>query len=82
MLINNPKELATFVKERRQKLKLNQAAIGKSVGVKQQTVSNLENNPEFARLATLYKVLSSLGLELHLIPKEEALKNSKWSEEW
>lgn len=82
MLINNPQELASFVKERRQRLKLNQATIGKSVGVKQQTISNLESSPELVRLNTLYKILASLGLELHLIPKDEALKSSQWGEEW
>lgn len=83
MLIRSPKELALQIATQRKKLKLSQTTVGKSVGLKQQTVSDFEIKPEVTQLDTLFRILSALNLDLKLVPKdqEETGKN-EWHEEW
>jgi len=85
MLIHNPKELALFVKEYRKKQKLTQGAAGYSVGIKQATVSAFENKPESTKIETLFRILSAVGVELHVNGKDkESIErlNQPWTEEW
>ncbi len=67
------KALALILKDRRKALGINQTTTGERVGVKQDTVSAFENNPDGTKLATLFKLLSSLDLELHIVPKNTPL---------
>lgn len=83
MLTSSPKELALFAMNQRKKLKLSQSDVGKLVGLKQQTVSEFEINPESTRIETLYRILSALNLDVELTTKNE--KNSadeQWNEQW
>lgn len=83
MLIPSPKNLALFVGDQRKKLKLSQARAGDLVGLKQKTLSAFENNPEGSRIETLFRILSAMELEMHLIPKSEAMtKTQKGEPEW
>ncbi len=85
MLIHSPNELVMLVSNQRKKLKLSQADIGQSVGLKQQTISNFEIKPEGTKLETLFNILSALNLDINITPKDENKKTStksKWKEEW
>lgn len=83
MIVHSTVELATFTRDRRQRLRLSQGTVGDRVGLRQETISNFENKPETTQLATLFKILSALDFELHLVPKEESNQGKKgWSEEW
>jgi len=83
MLIHSPKEFALFVNRQRKKLKLSQADIGDSVGLKQTTVSAFENKPESTKLDTLFHILSAANLDLYIFSKDESLeKETKWEHEW
>ncbi|OGT64072.1 MAG: transcriptional regulator [Gammaproteobacteria bacterium RIFCSPHIGHO2_12_FULL_45_9] len=83
MLIRSPKELALLVVNQRKKLRLSQAAVGKLVGLKQQTISDFENNPEGTKLNTLFHILSAVQLDIKAIGKDETIiANTKWKEEW
>lgn len=83
MLIHSPKELAMLVANQRKKLKLSQAAVGKLVGLKQQTISDFENNPEGTKLNTLFHILSAVQLDLNAHAKNEpATTKTPWKEEW
>jgi len=64
-----------------EKNKLTQTDVGKLVGLKQQTISEFENNPEGTKLSTLFRILSAIKLELYLSEKNKPLK-SAWKEEW
>lgn len=81
MLIRSPKELALLVTNERKKRKLTQADVGKKVGLKQQTVSDFELNPEGTKLNTLFHILSAVNLDIKILAKDEKTK-TPWKEEW
>ncbi|MRF92847.1 transcriptional regulator, partial [Klebsiella quasipneumoniae] len=42
-----------------------------------------ENNPESTKLETLFKILASLELELHVVKRGKNLSEGKvWNKEW
>lgn len=82
MLIRSPKELALLVSNQRKTLKLSQAAVGKLVGLKQQTISEFENNPEGTKLTTLFYILSAVNLDIKILTKDDTLTKKSWKEEW
>lgn len=83
MIIHSPIELALTIRKRRKHLNLTQHEVSELVGLKQKTISAIENNPENAKVSTLLRVLAALKTDIHIIPKDEANnKQSKWSEEW
>lgn len=59
-----PKQLGQLLKSCRVQQERSQSAVGSKVGIKQSTVSVLEADASAARVATLYKLLSALDLEL------------------
>jgi HTH-type transcriptional regulator/antitoxin HipB len=83
MLIHSPKELALLVVNQRKKLKLSQAAVGKLVGLKQQTISEFEIKPERTELNTLFQILSAVNLDITVLTKDKITPTTtKWKEEW
>ena len=83
MHIRSPKELALLIINQRKKLKLSQAAVGKLVGLKQQTISEFENNPKGTKLSTLFFILSAVNLDINVLAKDEKNKlETQWKEEW
>lgn len=69
MLISSPKILALIATDQRKKLKLSQADVGNRVGLRQQTISDFENNPDGTRLDTLFRILSAINLDINLSDK-------------
>ena len=83
MLIHSPHELAVFLVRHRKKLKLTQRQVGDLVGLKQKTISAIENNPENIKLSTLFRVFAALEIEMRMIPRNEVVEtNRQWDEEW
>ncbi len=83
MLIHSPTELATLVKAHRQKLKMSQAEISDLVGLRQQTLSEFEINPQSTQLDTLFRILSALQLDIKIVAKnEKSAAVAQWKEEW
>lgn len=83
MLIRSPKELAMLISNQRKALKLSQAAVGKLVGLKQQTISDFENNPDGTKLGTLFHILSAVNLDIKILTKDDAvITKDEWKEEW
>lgn len=74
MLINSPAHLATVVRDAREQQKLSQDQVSQRVGLKQATISTFENHPDGTKLDTLFRILSAVDLELHVV-----LKNSSQS---
>lgn len=81
MLVRSPKELALLVAKQRKKRGLSQEEAGKLVGVKQQTISDFERNPEATKLTTLFHILSAVNLDIKVIGKDESSED-EWKEEW
>lgn len=59
-----PQQLASILRSWRRRGNLTQQDIAAKVGIKQSTVSVTEADASRAQVATLYKLLSALGLEL------------------
>lgn len=82
MKITSPKQLAIFLKDLRRTQKLTQADIAKRVGIRQDTISKFENNPDTTQIETFFKIISALNLEFHLEQRDEIRKSGEWKEEW
>ncbi|MES9857359.1 MAG: helix-turn-helix domain-containing protein [Sedimenticola sp.] len=85
MLIHSPKDLATYYRDQRKARGLSQTAVAEETVVRQDTVSKFETRPNNVRLDTLFRLISALDLELHLIPKGQSVEEGSdegWSEPW
>lgn len=83
MKVTSPSSLAYAVKDQRKLNKLTQTKTAEVIGIKQTTVSDFENRPESTKLETLFKILSALELELHVVKKDSMLDEKKvWTKEW
>ena len=56
------------------------------VGLKQKTISAIENSAGTSRIETLFKIAHELGLSIELKPKQtsqsDRMKDSAWDQEW
>jgi len=86
MLIHTPKDLAQYYRDQRKIQGLTQAAVSDEISVRQDTVSKFELKPENVRLDTLFRLLSALDMELHVLPKGQSpgsVDDEKgWTEPW
>ena len=83
MLIHSPQELALLIISQRKKLKLSQGDVANRVGLRQATVSYIENKPEGTKLDTLFNILSAVNLDIYLVPKNKSIPEDKgWNQEW
>lgn len=86
MLIHSPTELAQYYRDQRKKQGLTQDAVADEVSVRQDTVSKFELKPENVRLETLFRLLSALDMELHVVPKGQSPSTpdgeKRWTEPW
>jgi len=65
-VITLPDQLAAALKAARLASGLSQDALAARIGTTQRVISQLENEPEGRTLATLFRALSGLELELHV----------------
>ncbi|CAG9415763.1 helix-turn-helix domain-containing protein [Providencia alcalifaciens] len=83
MKVTTPLILSTTIREYRKKSKLTQAETAELIGIKQATVSDFEKKPGSTKLRTLFKILASLELELHVVKRGSTLGEVKgWDKEW
>lgn len=83
MKVTSPISLAYAVKDQRKIKKLTQTKTADLIGIKQTTISDFENRPESTKLETLFKILSALDLELHVVKRGSTLDEKKvWKKEW
>lgn len=77
-----PKQLGQILKRYRARRGLSQLQAGSRVGMKQSTVSAIETDAAPSRVASLYRLLSSLGLELVLRDKSTQPGDNTTKREW
>jgi HTH-type transcriptional regulator/antitoxin HipB len=77
-----PKQLGQILKRCRSQRGMTQLAAGSTVGLKQSTISAIEADAGRSRVASLYKLLSSLGLELVLRDKTAGPATRTSKREW
>ncbi|ENM6365267.1 helix-turn-helix domain-containing protein [Vibrio alginolyticus] len=85
MLITSPRQLAIHLRDERKHKNLSQTKVADPVGLKQDTVSKFEINPETTRIQTLFRILSSLNLEMHIVQKGESIysnSDDEYDEKW
>ncbi|WGE74518.1 helix-turn-helix domain-containing protein [Actinobacillus equuli] len=80
MLINDPNSLAVYLRDIRKQQKQSQKMIAQRVGLRQATISTFETRPDKVTIETLFKIVHSLGLEIHLEEKHTNMFNR--SDEW
>ena len=73
-----PGQLGQVLKGHRKTRKLTQKAAGAAVGLLPKTISKLELAPETATIESLFKLLSTLQLELSIQPRPETLAHTEW----
>lgn len=93
MKVTNAKQLSTYLKDARLNAQLSQSKVASKVGIRQDTVSSFELNPDSTKLETLFKILSALNLELDIKVRNPLLVDEcrhdnatvpeqEWKEEW
>ena len=79
MIISSAKDLAIYLNDKRKQLKMSQSEVADLVGLKQDTISKFENNPDNTRIDTLFRILSALNLNVNLVEKEQGShENIEW----
>ena len=68
-LARDPKQIGNLIRRARKRRGLSQGALGTRAGLRQETISLIENGNESAKLKTILKVLSTLDLELRIGPR-------------
>ncbi len=74
--ITSPATLGKALRRHRKDLGLTQSELGQKFNVPQKTVSNIEAGRPGVQLATLFKLLSALSLEINL-RQRDALDNKE-----
>lgn len=75
-----PDQLAAVLRGHRQTTGLTQRQAAAKVGLLQKTISSLETDPAGSSIASLFKLLSALDLEMVLEPKQSVSSRAKTSE--
>lgn len=70
-MIYSPQQLANVLLLIRQKNGWTQSEVAKRVGIKQATISNFENKPEKATIATMFKIVQALDLTVKVEARAE-----------
>lgn len=83
-IIRTAGQLAPVLKELRHRLGLSQAALGRKIGLSQERVSRIENDPESVSFDHLLTVLMALEAEIMVGPRTASRKNGKApdAEDW
>ena len=63
-IARTPKQIGAAIRRRRRALGLSQADLGTRTGLRQATISALENGEPGTQLRTLTDVMAALGLEM------------------
>lgn len=70
-LARDPKQIGNLIRRTRKRRGLSQGALGAKAGLRQETISLIENGHEAAKLQTILKVLSALDLEFRIAPRSK-----------
>jgi len=68
-LVRSPKQLGTALRRFRRERKLTQAQLASRAGLRQGTVSQVENGLETVKLTTVMQLVRALDLEVVLQPR-------------
>jgi HTH-type transcriptional regulator / antitoxin HipB len=83
--VRTPEQLGAVIKGFRASQDMTQTALGEKTGLAQNAISEFERNPGKSSIQRLYRILSSLGLEVVLREAPQApgrTKRSRSAPEW
>ena len=67
-LARDPRQIGNVIRRTRRHLRLSQKALGNQTGLRQETISLLENGNSAAKIETILAVLAGFDLELRIVP--------------
>lgn len=70
-LARDPKQIGSLIRRARKRRALSQKEIGDKAGLRQATVSLIENGNPSVKIETLLAVLSALDLEFQIAPRSK-----------
>ena len=73
-----PQQLGAILRGCRRDKGLTQCAVGRTAGLLQGAISQIESNPGSASLARIYRILSVLDLELIVRPRQTTTPKREW----
>ena len=86
MLIHSPKDLAQYYRDQRKHRGISQVSVADEIALRQDTVSKFELKPDNVRLDTIFRLLSALDMEMHIVPKGQSAlaghSQKAWTEQW
>jgi HTH-type transcriptional regulator/antitoxin HipB len=76
--VYSPKSLGSAIKRQRKAKKLNQKEAGSAFRIEQSTFSSIEQGASGTRIATLFRILAALDLEMVIRTKDSKKSNQGW----
>lgn len=70
-LARTPKQIGAVLRRQRELAGLSQGEIGSRVGLRQATISQIENGYGATKIATICDLLAALDLELNIAPRSK-----------
>ena len=71
-LARDPKQIGNLIRRARKKRALSQKALGGKAGLRQETISLIENGNPSAKIETLLAILAALDLEFQIASRSKA----------
>jgi HTH-type transcriptional regulator/antitoxin HipB len=68
-LARDPKQIGNIIRRARKKQAFSQKELGERTGLRQETISLIENGNPAARIETVLNVLGALDLEFQIAPR-------------
>ena len=75
-LARSPEQLGNAIRRARKKRGMSQSELGEKAGLRQETISLIENGNPAAKLETILAVLSALDLELEVAERKRAFSSA------
>ena len=70
-LARSPKQIGNLIRRARKRRALSQQELGTKAGLRQETISLVENGHPSAKIETLLTILSALDLEFQVAPRSK-----------
>lgn len=77
-LARDPKQIGNLIRRMRKKCGLSQSALGTKAGLRQETISLIENGNPATRIETILAVLAALDLEFRIVPRSKGWSQDIW----
>ena len=70
-LARDPRQLGNLIRRARKRRALSQGTLGAKAGLRQETISLIENGNSAAKIETILALLAALDLELRIAPRSK-----------